>query len=102
MGRPRKEKVELSGIELIASKIGEDWKDILAELQALDGEGLKGRVTSSSQAIHDAEQELNQNEAYLRAKEDAKLLSAGLRDVRKRQKAVIKTCLELRKERGEA
>jgi hypothetical protein len=102
MSRPRKQKVPLSPLESIAQKIGDDWADVLSTLEAADSAELKNRVTQASQAIHDAQEELNENGAYLKAKEDCKVLSQGLKEVRKRQNGIIKVCLQLRKDRGEA
>lgn len=102
MGRPKKEKRVLSPLEKIAQKIGSDWEDVLRDLEAADSEELKTRVTHASQAIHDAQTELSQNEEYIRAKENLGVLSSGFKEVRKRQQSIIKVCLELRRDRGEA
>ena len=100
MGRPR--KPELSELQKIAKKIGSDAEDVLRELEAMDAEGLNKRVAQASQAIHDTTAELKANPEYAKAKEDVKLLSSGLKEVKGRQGAIIKVCLQLRKERGEA
>ena len=100
MGRPRKEP--LTELQKIAKKIGPDAEDVLKELEAMDAEGLNKRVAQASQAIHDTVAELNENLEYLKAKEDVKLLSSGLKEVKARQNAIIKVALQLRKDRGEA
>jgi hypothetical protein len=98
MARPK--KAPLTPLQKIAKKIGSDGEAIIAELEALDTEGLNQRVAQSSQSIHDTVAELNQNSEYVAAKEDVKLLSSGLKEVKKRQNAIISVCLQLRKDRG--
>jgi hypothetical protein len=100
MGRPRKEP--LSEMQKLCKKIGDDGEDVLRELEAADTEELNKRVAQASQSIHDATSELNKNVEYTQAKEDVKLLSSGLKEVKKRQNAIIKICLQLRKDRGVA
>jgi len=100
MGRPKKEP--LTELQKIAKKIGTDAEDVLKELEAMDAEGLNKRVAQASQAIHDTSTELKENPEYIKAKDDVKLLSSGLKEVKGRQNAIIKVCLQLRKDRGEA
>lgn len=100
MARPRKEP--LTELQKIAKKIGDDGEDVLRELEAADTEELNKRIAQSSQAIHDTVAELNKNTEYAAAKNDVKLLSSGLREVKKRQNAIIKICLQLRSDRGVA
>jgi len=100
MGRPKKEP--LTELQKIAKAIGSDGEDVLRELEAADDEGLNKRVTQASQAISDTKEELNKNLEYTQAKEDVKLLSSGFREVKKRQNAIIKVCLQLRRDRGVA
>jgi predicted translin family RNA/ssDNA-binding protein len=98
MARPRKEP--LTENQKIAKAIGPDAEDILKELEAADTEELNKRIAQASQAISDTKEELNQNPEYVQAKEDVKLLSSGLSEVKKRQNAIIKVCLNLRRDRG--
>lgn len=98
MGRPRKEP--LTELQKIAKAIGTDAEDVLKELEAADTEELNKRVTQASQAISDTKEELNQNPEYMESKDNVKLLSSGLREVKKRQNAIIKVCLQLRRDRG--
>ena len=100
MGRPRKEP--LTEMQKLAKKIGSDGEDVLRELEAADTEELNKRIAQSSQAISDTKEELNKNAEYIQAKEDLKLLSSGFREVKQRQNAIIKVCLQLRKDRGVA
>jgi hypothetical protein len=100
MGRPRKEP--LSELEKIAKAIGSDAEDVLKELEASDTEGLNKRIAQASQSISDTKAELNANAEYIQAKDDVKLLSSGFSEVKKRQTAIIKVCLQLRKDRGVA
>lgn len=100
MGRPRKEP--LTEIQKLAKKIGDDGEDVVRELEAADTEALNKRVAQASQSIHDATTQLNANLEYVEARENVKLLSSGLKEVKKRQNAIIKVCLQLRRDRGEA
>lgn len=100
MGRPKKEP--LSENQKLAKAIGPDAEDMLKELEAADTEELNKRIAQASQAISDTKEELNQNSEYIQAKEDVKLLSSGLSEVKKRQNAIIKVCLNLRRDRGAA
>jgi hypothetical protein len=100
MGRPKKEP--LSELEVLAKAIGSDGEDLLRELEAADVEELNKRVAQSSQAIHDCKAELEANPNYIKVVEDKKHLSSGFKDVKKRQNAIIKVCLQLRKDRGVA
>jgi F0F1-type ATP synthase membrane subunit b/b' len=100
MGRPRKEP--LTENQKIAKAIGPDAEEMLRELEAADTEELNKRVAQASQAISDTKEELNKNLEYVQAKEDVKLLSSGLKEVKKRQNAIIKVCLNLRRDRGVA
>jgi hypothetical protein len=100
MGRPRKEP--LSEIEKIAKAIGDDGQDVLKELEASDTETLNKRIAMANEAIVSTKTELDQNMEYSEAKATTKLLSSGLREVKKRQNAIIKVCLQLRRDRGVA
>lgn len=100
MGRPRKEP--LSEMEKLAKAIGTDGEELLSLLEATDVEGLNKRIAQANQAISDTKAELEENEAYREAKDTTKLLSSGLKEVRKRQNAIIKVCLQLRKDKGAA
>lgn len=98
MGRPRKEP--LTELQKLAKSIGSDGEDVLRELEAADTEELNKRVAQASQAIHDTKAELKANVDYEKVVSDKKLLESGFREVKKRQNAIIKVCLNLRKERG--
>jgi hypothetical protein len=100
MGRPK--KAPLTENEKIAKAIGPDAEEMLRELEAADVEELNKRVAQASQAISDTKEELNQNAAYVQAKDDVKVLSEGFREVKKRQNAIIKVCLNLRRDKGVA
>jgi len=100
MGRPRKEP--LSELEKIAKAIGNDAEDVLKELEASDTETLNKKIAQANEAIVSTKTELDQNLEYSEAKETTKLLSSGLKEVKKRQGAIIKVCLQLRRDRGAA
>jgi hypothetical protein len=98
MGRPRKEP--LTEMQKLSKKIGEDGDDVLKELEAMDVPSLNKRIAQANQAISDTKAELDENEEYTKAKETAKLLSSGLREVKKRQNAIIAVAVQMRKEKG--
>ena len=98
----RIKKAPLTEMEKLAKKIGDDGQDVLRELEAADTEELNRRVTQSSQAIHDSLAELQANENYKSLSEDLKVLKSGHSGVKKRQGAIIKIALSLRKDRGVA
>jgi|SRR5665213_1876425 len=100
MGRPRKEP--LSEMQKLAKKIGRDGEDVLKELEASDVEALNKRIAQANQAISDTKAELNENDAYVEAKETAKLLGSSFSEVKKRQNAIIAVAVQLRKDRGAA
>ena len=100
MGRPRKE--HLSEMQKLAKKIGDDGEDVLRELEAMEVADLNKRIAQANQAISDTKAELNANPAYEQARSDAKLLSSGFREVKKRQNAIIAVAVQLRKDKGAA
>ena len=100
MGRPR--KAPLTEMQKLAKKIGSDGEDVLAELEGMDLPDLNKRIAQSNQAISDAKSELDANEKYEQAKSDVKLLSSGMREVKKRQNAIIAVAVKLRKDKGAA
>src|SRR5271167_1970131 len=97
MAKPRR---ELSDLEKLAKKIGPDWEDVLKELEASSVEELNKRIAQSSQSISDTKLELDENQAYQKAKNDVKLLSSSFREVKARQGTIIKVSLQLRREKG--
>jgi uncharacterized small protein (DUF1192 family) len=98
MGRPR--KAPLTEMQKLAKKIGPDGEDVLADLEAMDVADLNKRIAQANQAISDTKAELDGNENYEKAKNDVKLLSSELRDVKKRQNAIIAVAVKLRKDKG--
>jgi|ERR1700688_1778197 len=98
MGRPRKEP--LTELEKLAKKIGDDGQDVLKELEASSVEELNKRIAQANQAISDVKLELDDNEEYQKAKNDAKLFSSAFRETKARQGAIIKVSLQLRREKG--
>ena len=100
MGRPR--KAPLTEMQKLAKKIGSDAEEVLAELEAMDVEALNKRIAQANTAISDTKAELNQNEAYIEAKANVKLLSSGFSEVKKRQNAIIAVAVKLRKDKGAA
>lgn len=100
MGRPRKQP--LTEMQKLAKKIGPDGEDVLKELEASDVESLNKRIAQANQAISETKAELNENEAYVEAKNTTKLLGSGLAEVKKRQNAIIAVALQLRQDKGAA
>lgn len=98
MGRKRKEP--LTEMQKLAKKIGPDGEDVLKELEAMDVADLNKRIAQANQAISDTKTELNKNDAYVEARETAKLLSSGFREVKSRQNAIIAIAVQLRKDKG--
>jgi predicted translin family RNA/ssDNA-binding protein len=92
----------MSENQKIAKAIGPDAEDVLKELEAADTEELNKRIAQASEAIASTKKELGENPEYVQAKEDVKLLSSGFREVKQRQNAIIKLCLNLRRDRGAA
>lgn len=76
-------------------------KEFMAELEAQDVSGLHARIVNAESAMKVASDELEANENYQRLKEDLKLLSQGLREVNKRQKAIIEYVLSLLEGKGQ-
>ena len=98
MGRPKKEP--LTENQKLAKKIGPDAEEILKELETMEVADLNKRIAQANTAISDTKAELNENQDYVQAKEDVKLLSSGFREVKTRQSAIIAVCVSLRKEKG--
>jgi uncharacterized small protein (DUF1192 family) len=98
MARQRKEP--LTEMQKLAKKIGSDAEDVLKELEAMDVTDLNKRIAQASQAISVTKAELEQNEAYVEARDTKKLLSSGFREVKKRQNAIIEVAVQLRQDKG--
>jgi len=76
-------------------------KETMSELEALDVSMLKDHIVASEHAIMEAQRELEANPKYQEIKESLKALSEGLRDVKKRQNAMIRYNLSLLEDKGE-
>lgn len=83
-------------LEKIENTLGQDT---VTELAAKSVEDLKTTIVSASQAIKQAQEELEANPAYQELKESLKALSAGLKDIKKRQNAIIQYSLHLTEEK---
>ena len=101
-------KAPLTALEKLIKKIGSDGEDVVKELEAMDVTALNKRIAQANQAISDTKAELLADQPngspseYVIAKENLKLLGAGLAEVKKRQNAIIEVAVQLRKDRGEA
>lgn len=106
MGRPR--KAPLTEMQKLAKKIGPDGQDRLAEMEAMTVEELNKRIAQATQSISDTKAELEadlpngDSSPYTKAKNQLKFLSEGLKEVKKRQNAIITVAVKLRKEKGAA
>lgn len=70
------------------------------ELQGLDDAALKNAIVTAETAMKQARDELEANPKYQELKENLKALSAGLKDVKKHQNAVIEFSLHILEGRG--
>ena len=84
--------------EKIEKAIG---KDTVAQLEGFDQSALTSRVVQAEQAIKGAVDELEANTEYQSMKEALNDMKQGMREVRKRQNAVIAYCLHLLEEKGQ-
>jgi|ERR1035437_992827 uncharacterized small protein (DUF1192 family) len=98
MARPK--KAPLTPIQKLAKKIGSDGEDLIKELEAADVESLNKRIAQANQSISETKAELNENDEYVAAKSDVKLLSSGFSEVKKRQNAIIEVCVQFRRDKG--
>ncbi len=74
--------------------------DTVKELEALIPGELKAKVAQAEGAIKMVQDELDLNPQYLEMKENLKALSAGMKEVKKRQKAIVQYSLHLIEESG--
>lgn len=102
----KKPKVELTEIQKMAKKIGDDWADRLVELEAMPVEDLNKRIAQANQAIGDMKTELEADlpngdkSPYMKAKLNLKYLNEPLSETKKRQNAIINVAVQLRRDRG--
>lgn len=76
-------------------------QETVNELGALDAEGLKQKIVQSSQSVDQAEKELEANPDYINLKESLKAVTAGLKEVKKRQNSIITVCLANLEDKGQ-
>lgn len=74
--------------------------EFVNDLNNISNEDLKTVIVEASQSIKQATEALEANPAFQELKESLKALSAGLKDVKKRQNAIIQYSLHLTSERG--
>jgi hypothetical protein len=75
--------------------------DTINDLKIMPKEELVNTVVQSEVSIKTAQEELEANEKYQELKEAVKAMSAGLREVKQRQNAIIQYCLHLKEEGGQ-
>lgn len=84
-------------LEKIEKALGQET---INELVAKTADDLKTAIVGANQAIKQAQEELEANPAYQELKENLKALSAGLKDAKKRQNAIIQYSLHLTEKKG--
>lgn len=72
-------------------------KDKIVEIEQGD---LQSIITNASASIKQAQDELAANPQYQELKESLKALSAGLKEIKQRQNAIIEYALHTIEERG--
>lgn len=77
-------------------------KESMADLEAMAVDVLKDTLVNAEHSINDAVRELEANPKFQELKESIKALSEGLRDVKKRQTAIIQYALSLLEDKGTA
>lgn len=75
--------------------------ETVKELEALSKDELDQRVVAANQAMKQVADELEANEEYQNLKESVKAMSAGVKEVNKRQNSVITVCLQLLESKGQ-
>lgn len=75
-------------------------EDTIGELNSMSEVELKDRITTAAQSMRTAKKELKENDKYKSASEILKDLRGGLRDVNKRQDAIIEYSLLLLSSKG--
>lgn len=75
-------------------------KETMAHLESCPVDVLKDTVCTAEHAINEAIRELESNPKYQEIKESLKALSEGMREVKKRQNAIIQYSLSLLEDKG--
>lgn len=73
-------------------------QDTLDELNALDQASINKKIAESTESIQEAKTERDNNPNYQKIMEDKKAFDQGFNDLKKRQNAIIRYCLQLRTE----
>lgn len=74
--------------------------ETIQELDAQDTDALKQSIVRADQSIKQASDELEANPKFQELKESLKAVSEGLREVKKRQNAIVQYSLHLIEEKG--
>lgn len=74
--------------------------DLVHELDATPIDVLKDTVVTAEHSIYEVKRELEANPKYSELKESLKAVSEGLKEVRKRQNAIIEYCLSVLEDKG--
>lgn len=76
-------------------------KEYIQELAPAPDDALKALIINAEYAIKQSIEELEANPKYQELKESLKALSEGLKDIKKRQNAIIQYALHLIEFKGE-
>lgn len=75
--------------------------ETVKELEALDEQELKKRIVDANQSMQQVADELEANEEYQELKESIKAMTAGVKEVNKRQNSIITVCLAQLSSKGQ-
>lgn len=75
--------------------------ETVSELVGLSPDDLAARILVAEKAMKQAQDELDANEEYQALVESKKDMEAGMKDVKKRQNAIVQYSLHLLEEKGQ-
>ncbi len=75
--------------------------ETISTIEAMDVAGLKQRIVEAEQGMAQAERELDENPQYQELKESLKAVTAGMKEVKKRQNSVITVALSVIESKGQ-
>mgnify|MGYP000008067018 CR=1 FL=1 len=76
--------------------------ETVKELEAMDVASLDTRIVEANRAMQQMQDELDENPEYQELKESLKAVTAGLKEVKKRQNSIICIALHMKSEKGKA
>lgn len=84
-------------LEKLEKVLGEETVAALSQSQV---DELERSIVKAEASVKEAQEELEANPKYQELKESLKALSEGLKDVKKRQRAIVQYALHLLEEKG--